>query len=223
MAPAVESMVASAYVRDIDVSRGFYELLGFREHSTGRAATAAWCALNNGSHSVLLASTRPPLAVPPLPLLFYFFYDDVDAAVAALRQGGVEAVPMGHPPHALGGEVKVIDPDGNTVLIGQRQRSASQPGAGPGAGEEEQSPHFSLLQEAAAMVAAQGGTSQACQVRNPDGLACGARAEVKVADAAGATAWACITHADEILMAIPGAFVASQDGPGIAGFVSRRH
>jgi hypothetical protein len=32
-------MVAMTYVRDIDTSRAFDELLGFREHSAGRAAT----------------------------------------------------------------------------------------------------------------------------------------------------------------------------------------
>lgn len=217
MAPVIESMVASTYVRDIDVSRGFYELLGFREHSTGRAATSAWCYLNHGNHFVLLASTRPPLAIPRLPLLFYFFFDDVDAAAAVLRRGGVEAVPMGHPPHALGGEVKLLDPDGNTVLIGQRERSAAQPPQ-----TAEHSAHFSLLKEAAAVVAARGGTTSSCQVRTADGLDCPAGAEVKVADSAGSTAWACIAHADEILMTVPGAFVASQD-PGIAGFVSQRH
>jgi catechol 2,3-dioxygenase-like lactoylglutathione lyase family enzyme len=33
----VQSMVAVTYVRDIDTSRAFYELLGFREQSAGRA------------------------------------------------------------------------------------------------------------------------------------------------------------------------------------------
>jgi hypothetical protein len=45
---------------------------------------------------------------------------------------------------------------------------------------------------------------------------------VKLADAAGDTAWACLAHADEILVTVPGAFVASQNERGIAWFLSRR-
>jgi len=35
-------------------------------------------------------------------------------------------------------------------------------------------------------------------------------------------AWACLAHADEILVTVPGAFIASQDDQGIAAFLSRR-
>jgi hypothetical protein len=44
--------------------------------------------LHHGELSVLLTSTTPPLDIPQLPLLFYFFYDDVDAVVAGSRCGG---------------------------------------------------------------------------------------------------------------------------------------
>ncbi len=37
VAPQVQSMIAVTYVRDIDASRAFYGLLGFREHSSGKA------------------------------------------------------------------------------------------------------------------------------------------------------------------------------------------
>jgi catechol 2,3-dioxygenase-like lactoylglutathione lyase family enzyme len=215
--PAVQSMVAATYVADIDTSRAFYEMLGFHQESAGKAATSAWSDLHQGSHVVLLASTKPPLGVPSLPLLFYFFFDDLDAVVAALEAGGVEVSRMGHPPHALGGEVKVADPDGNTVLLGQRERSASQP---PPA-DEAASPRFSLLKEAAAVVEAHGGTTAACRVNNPRRVPCKKKADVKLADASGDTVWACLDHADEILMTVPGAFIANDDR-GIAGFMSRR-
>jgi catechol 2,3-dioxygenase-like lactoylglutathione lyase family enzyme len=211
-------MVAVTYVRDIDTSRAFYELLGFHEHSSGRADTSAWLALHRDGHYVLLASTRPPLDIPRLPLLFYFFFDDVDAVAGVLGAARVEVAHMGHPPHALGGEVKVLDPDGNTVLLGQRERSASQPPAA----DDDASPRFSLLKEAAALVEARSGTTVMCQVSDASAAPCGRRAEVKLADAAGDTVWACLAHADEILVTVPGSFIASQDEPGIAWFLSRR-
>jgi catechol 2,3-dioxygenase-like lactoylglutathione lyase family enzyme len=218
MVPAVQSMVSVTYVRDIDISRGFYELLGFRENSAGKADTSAWCYLEQDGQFVLLAFTRPPLDIPPLPLLFYFFYDDLDSVVAVLRATGLEPARMGHPPHALGGEVKVLDPDGNTVLLGQRERSASQPPSE----DEGLSGRFSLLREAAAVVRAHGGTTATCQVRNVDGVACQDKADIKLADSNGEAAWACLPHAEEILMSVPGAFIASKGDEGIAGFLSRR-
>jgi len=211
-------MVAVTYVRDIDASRTFYELLGFRELRSGKADTSAWLALYQGGQPVLLAMTRPPLTVPRLPLLFYFFFDDVDAVARRLDAAGVEADHMGYPPHALGGEVKVTDPDGNTVLLGQRERSASQPPAA----DDGASPHFSLLKEAAALVEARGGTTATCRVRDFQGNPCRKKADVKLADPAGDTAWACLGHADEILVTVPGSFIASQDDQGIAAFLSRR-
>ena len=171
-------MVAVTYVRDIGASRAFYELLGFRQHSSGKADTSAWLALHRDGHYVLLASTRPPLDIPQLPLLFY----------------------------------------GNTVLLGQRERSASQPPAA----DDEASPRFSLLKEAAALVEARGGTTRMCQVSDAGGAPCGKRAEVRLADAVGDTAWACLAHADEILVTVRGSFIASQDEQGIGWFLSRR-
>ncbi|HUZ53445.1 MAG TPA: VOC family protein [Streptosporangiaceae bacterium] len=217
MTPAVQEMVAATYVRDIDVSRGFYELLGFAEDSSGRAATSGWSALHQGNYLVLLASTKPPLGVPQLPLLFYFYFDDVDAVIDGLRAGGVDVHHMGHPPHALGGEAKVLDPDGNTVLLGQRERSASQQQQ-----PDDSSPHFSLLKEAAALVSARGGAKTRCQVNEVGGKPCRQRADVKLADAAGDSVWACLDHADEILVTVRGAFIASQADEGMASYLARR-
>jgi catechol 2,3-dioxygenase-like lactoylglutathione lyase family enzyme len=211
-------MVAATYVRDIDTSRAFYELLGFREHYAGRAATSAWSSLRNDRHRVLLASTRPPLDMPPLPLLFYFFFDDLETVVGVLDAAGVQTLRVGHPMHARGGEVKVLDPDGNTVLLGQPERSAAQP---PPA-DDDSSAQFSLLKEAVALVQARGGTTATCQVRDHRRTECPRKAEVKLADSRGDTVWACLGHADEILVTVPGAFLASQESPGIAEFLRSR-
>src|ERR1022692_884041 len=217
MTPAVQEMVAATYVRDIDVSRRFYELLGFAEDSTGRAATSGWSALQQGGYLVLLASTNPPLDVPQLPLLFYFFFDEVDAVIARLRAGGVDVVHVGYPPHALGGEAKLLDPDGNTVLLGQRDRSASQQQPA-----DDSAPHFSVLREAAALVSARGGVKTSCQVNDLSGKPCRQKADVKLADAAGDSVWACLDHADEMLVTVRGAFIASPADEGIASYLARR-
>ena len=182
MPHSLKSMVASTYVRDVAASRAFYHLLGFRELTSGSAATSAWSYLQQDGHFLLLASTTPPLAIPPLPLLLYLFVDELDALVAALEEAGQPVHRVGHPPHALGGEVKILDPDGNTVLLGQRERSPEQ--ADNADNDSEQ--HFSLLREAAALVKAGGGVSVSCEIGNSGGTACQEVAEVRLADSWGA-------------------------------------
>ena len=218
MTRAVREMYAATYVADMDASRRFYELLGFAEHQSGRSAdgSGAWTVMRNGPYSLLLAWTKPPLDMPELPLLFDFFYDDVDPVIADLRDNGVDVEHVGHPPHALGGEARVADPDGNTVLVAQRERSASQQP------DDDKSPHFSVLREAAAAVSARGGTRTRCQFYDADHNPCRQKADVRLADSAGDSLWACLDHADEILVTVRGAFITSQTDDGIAAYLARR-
>ena len=220
MSPAVESMIAVTYVRDIDAASAFYELLGFHADSTRRTDTAGWLVLRQDQHTVLLTATRPRLDVPALPLLFYFFYADLEPVLAGLEAAGVEVTRLGHAPHAAGGEARVVDPDGNTILLGQRQPAAARDGA---TGDNAAESRFSVLREAAAAVAAGGGAPAACQVGGPGGEPCPAPAEVRLADSAGTAVWSCLAHADEVLVMVPGAFVASDEGAGIASFLALRH
>jgi catechol 2,3-dioxygenase-like lactoylglutathione lyase family enzyme len=217
MSPGVQSMVAVTYVKDIDAARSFYELLGFRAQSAGKAEFSAWLVLRQGAHTVLLTCTTPPLELPCLPLLFYFFYDDLDDVLGALEAAGVTVERLGHAPHAEGGEARVSDPDGNTILLGQRDRSAAA------RGDQAAVSRFSLLREAAAAASAAGRPATGCQVGAGGGQPCPDRAEVRLADSAGTAVWACIAHAEEILVTVPGAFVASEEGTGIANFLSGRH
>ena len=218
MVAQVQSMIAVTYVRDMETSRAFYELLGFSEYSSGKADTSAWSTMRSGEVSVLLAMTGQAPVIPPLPMLSYFFYEDIGAVTCALERAGVPVTRTGHPAHALGGEARVLDPDGNTVLLGQRERSAAQAPA-----DDEGELRFSLLQEAAALVAARGGVRTVCAVTGPDGRQCPDQAEVKLADSLGDKAWFCLVHAEHVLMTVPTAFIASHEDRGIAAFLAGGH
>lgn len=218
MTRAVQEMFAATYVADMDASRRFYGLLGFTEILSGRSADSAWTVMRNGPARVLLAWTTPPVEIAQLPLLFYFYFDDVGEVIASLREDGVKVDHVGRPTHAPGGEAKVSDPDGNTVLIGQRERSPAWPGL-----TEDESPHFSLLKEAAQAVSASGGARTRCKAHDAQHNPCRQKAEVKLADSAGDSVWVCLDHADEILVTVRGAFIASPADEGIAAyFASRR-
>ncbi len=215
----VTALAATTYVRDLARSREFYGLLGFTEQRSGSNDVSAWAYLRHGGHFLLLASSDPPLPVPALPLLFYFFFDDVDAAVRRLTDAGVASQHVGYPPHALGGEVKVLDPDGNTILLGQPQLS---PGQTRPATADTPAEQFSLLREAARLVAHLG-DDRACEVGNPGNQPCPQPAQVKLADGWGDTAWACLPHAEDVLIQASGTFVANPDGKGLRTFLDRRH
>jgi catechol 2,3-dioxygenase-like lactoylglutathione lyase family enzyme len=215
MTPQVQSMIAVTYVKDIDASRAFYELLGLRESASGREGTSAWSVLRHGEVSVLLAMTELAPDLPPLPMLCYFFYEDLGAVTGRLDQAGVPVTRTGHPPHALGGEVRVLDPDGNTVLLGQRERSPAQAPA-----DDEGDIRFSVLREAAMLVASRGGAPRACEFTDRGGGRCPDQAEVKLVDSLGDSAWFCLLHAEPVLVTVPGTFIASHDGLGLAAFLA---
>lgn len=69
---------------------------------------------------------------------------------------------------------------------------------------------------------ARGGAPQACQVTGRDGRRCPGQAEVKLADSLGDSTWACLPPAEEILVSMPAAFIASHDDRGIAVFLVGR-
>ena len=215
--PKVISVVAATYVRDLDGSRTFYAALGFTEGSSGSNDLSAWSSLHHEGHSILLVTSAPAVDIPPLPLLFYFFVDDLTAAIRSLQDAGSTVTHVGHPPHAPGGEAKTLDPDGNTILLGQATRLTTEP-----APQTEPAQRFSLLKEAAALARHRVEANLNCQVGNAGGGPCVRPAQVKLADSWGNTAWACLPHAEEVLVNARGTFIASQDDQGLETFLAGR-
>jgi catechol 2,3-dioxygenase-like lactoylglutathione lyase family enzyme len=217
-APKVISFVAATYVRDIDSSRTFYRALGFVEQSAGSNDLSAWSSLHHDGHSILLVTSEPAPDIPALPLLFYFYVDDLAAASRSLAEAGSPVTHVGHPPHAPGGEARTRDPDGNTVLLGQRDR----PDADGRPGDDDRAQRFSLLREAAALARQRSLGAAVCQISHVRSGPCTRPAEVKLADSWGRYAWACLPHADEILIDAPGVFIADDDGQGLSAYLAER-
>ena len=217
MTPAAPGMVVAIHVRNIAVSRRFYLALGFLDQSSELDAGSTFAALRYGECGLLLAPRLTATGGSRPALLLGVPVDDVDAVVGALRAGGFD-VPGSGSPHVPGGLATLPDPDGNTVLIGRHTRagglaSAVMRGARRGR---------SLLGDAAAALTADSRTADGCQVRDVDGKSCGQNAAVKLADSAGDAVWACLDHADEILVTVRGAFIASPADQGLATFMARR-
>jgi hypothetical protein len=216
--PRVEAAVPVLYVRDIQRSQAFYALFGYAEQRDGGEGEARWSYLQSGEHTLLLACVHPPLSQLELPLLIYLYVSDLAGIRQELERAGLPFEMAGYPDHAPGGELRVQDPDGNVVLVGQRTAVPAGARIAPTGAEAR----FSLIKEAAEAVNRRGGAPTSCQIGNADGGVCTNQAEVKLADSWGATVWGCLTHADEALINAPAAFIANEDAQGLGPWLSRR-
>jgi catechol 2,3-dioxygenase-like lactoylglutathione lyase family enzyme len=216
MTPAAPGMVVAIRVRDLTVSRRFYQALGFLDES-GDLASGTACAAVRHRECGLLLTESGPVPRGQRPLLLGLVVDDLSLIVAALRDGGFD---VSSPANLRAPDVQlsVSDPDGNTVLIGQ---AAQHPAHGDTFPQGRMAGR-SLFAETAALLAAEELTTRNCQVRDVDLRPCGKSAEVKLADSAGESVLACLDHADEILVTVRGAFIASNADPGVGSFLARR-
>jgi catechol 2,3-dioxygenase-like lactoylglutathione lyase family enzyme len=218
MQTGVEAAVPVLYVRNIASAQAFYALFGYRQMQAGGDGDAQWSYLKCAQHTILLACVQPALIPAELPLLIYLYVTDLAAAREQVDAAGLDYQLTGYPDHAPGGELRTRDPDGNVVLVGQRTAVPGQAGTGPTAPEAR----FSLIKQAAEAISRRGGAPATCQVPATDGTPCPQPAEIKLADTWGATAWACLPHADEALINAPGAFIASEDAQGLGPWLSQR-
>ena len=217
MRGVVSSAVPVCYVRNLEQAQAFYALFGYTVLRNGGDDTH-WSYLQCEDHTLLLAAVQPPLIQVELPLLIYFYVDDLVAVQERFEKAGYATELVGYPDHAPGGEARTHDPDGNTVLFGQRVAipvEARQENTG-------ESARFSLIQQAAAAVSRRGGAPAACQIPAADGARCPRPAEVKLADPWGETVWGCLAHADEALIDARSAFIAAEDGDGLGPWLRRR-
>jgi len=127
-----------AHAVDVDASVAFYALLGFRavrvlKDHFGRAY---WALAASGAAELMLARASGPVDPTVQAVLFYMYAADVRALrehllARGLADGGVfhgQAGPgngtrvvfeVSRPDYMPAGEIRVSDPDGYCVLVGQ--------------------------------------------------------------------------------------------------------
>lgn len=140
MNPSVNDLVPMAHVLDVDRSIAFYEHLGFfaRQRLAPRGV-AVWAMLESGKARLMLARASGPIPADQQALLLYLYTPDAAALRSHLLSRGLpdagrftgaplaQTVNSGlavvfdtaHPPHMPAGELRVHDPDGYVLLIGQ--------------------------------------------------------------------------------------------------------
>lgn len=137
---AVNNLVAYAHVMDVDASLAFYALLGFIPTRTlkDHAGRAFWSRAGSGKGEIMLARASGPIDAEQQAVLFYMYSDDVAALRTHLLANGLHdgstftgspgpnsglrvAFAISHPNHMPAGELRITDPDGYVVLVGQLQ------------------------------------------------------------------------------------------------------
>lgn len=215
--------VPVVYVADVSRSMAFYELLGLTAQDRGQDGEWRWAYLKSGDVGILLAASNSVLSVDPGPVVLYLRTDDLDAVAARLSDGGADVERMGYPAHAPGGELKIVDPDGHGVMIGQVTGTSPAQAASAERGDTtDPAERSSILARAAAAARARGISPRACQFPMAGGRPCQRPAELKLADSCGDSVWTCLHHAEDIMMNANGAFIAAEDTDGLVAYLRRK-
>jgi hypothetical protein len=120
MSETVSGLVPYAHVADVERSIAFYWMLGFEVSNTQPyEGHLGWAFLRCGDAQLMLARATEPIESGAQAILFYLYCKDVAALRRQLLAQGVEVGPITHPDYMPAGEIRVEDPDGYCLLIGQ--------------------------------------------------------------------------------------------------------
>ena len=117
----VHRLVAFAHVADIARTQAFYALLGFAvmDELKGEDGRPFWTHIKAGTGSLMFALASESVDPDQQAVLFYLYCEDVAALRNRLLEANVEVSEITFPPYMQEGEIRVEDPDGYTLLIGQ--------------------------------------------------------------------------------------------------------
>lgn len=136
---AVTTLEPLVHVADVEASLAFYSLLGFQRRGDlkGPEGRTHWASAASSLAGIMFAQADPDPIPEQQAVLFYMWSDDIAGLRKHLLASGVHdagafcGMPgphhgrrvvfnITHPDYAPGGELRLHDPDGYCILIGQR-------------------------------------------------------------------------------------------------------
>jgi len=121
MTAKVTGLIPMAHAADVQRAVDFYQKLGMEIRGSLRnpSGTLQWVHLNCGQADLMVTRASEPVIPSQQAVLFYLYSPDLIALRERLLASGVKVSPITYPEYMPKGEIRVEDPDGYVLLIGQ--------------------------------------------------------------------------------------------------------
>lgn len=119
--PEVTGLIPMAHAAEVQRSADFYKHLGMEIHGSLKTPTGQlqWVHLSCDRADLMLARASEPVIASQQAVLFYLYSPDLITLRSHLLAKDVKVSPITHPAYMPKGEIRVDDPDGYCLLIGQ--------------------------------------------------------------------------------------------------------
>lgn len=117
----VTGLIPMAFAADVQRSVDFYKHLGMEIRGSLKTPTGQlqWVHLGCERADLMFARASDPVIASQQAVLFYLYSPDLIALRAHLLGNGVKVSPITYPDYMPKGEIRVEDPDGYVLLVGQ--------------------------------------------------------------------------------------------------------
>jgi len=110
-----------AHVADVQRTIDFYGLLGMEIVNTFTPSSGklAWAHLKSADADLMVTRANLAVVAEQQAVLFYLYADDLASLREDLLSKAISASEISFPFYMPKGEIRVVDPDGYVLLIGQ--------------------------------------------------------------------------------------------------------
>jgi catechol 2,3-dioxygenase-like lactoylglutathione lyase family enzyme len=119
--PCVTGLVPMAHVADVQRAADFYKLLGMEMGGSLKnpAGELQWAWLASRQAQLMVTRASEPVIPSQQAVLFYLYSPDLVALRDHLLAKRVKVSKISYPDYMPKGEIRLEDPDGYCLLIGQ--------------------------------------------------------------------------------------------------------
>jgi hypothetical protein len=121
MSAKLQGLIPMAHVADVQRSADFYALFGMEVRGSLRSPEGPlqWAHLSCAQAHIMFARASGPIIADQQAVLFYLYSPDLIALRDHLLSTGVKVSPITYPNYMPKGEIRLEDPDGYVLLVGQ--------------------------------------------------------------------------------------------------------
>ncbi len=119
--PPIVGLIPLAHSADLQCTVDFYKYLGMEVQGTLRnpAGGLQWVHLSSGRADLMFSQASKPVIAGQQAVLFYLYASNLVALREDLLARNITVSDIAYPEYMRKGEVRVEDPDGYVLLIGQ--------------------------------------------------------------------------------------------------------